>query len=385
MTPTRQKKNQTIHKYVIEITSKYGDLSPYLISFTIRKQAANNFFAEDFLYFRPELLNAIHFMTNDELSLRIYYIDLGDHTSLIYENDYVISKIEQLKSGAVRFYIESSRKLLWKRRATHSIILDNVTCREAMQKYIEKFDEKFNTKTELYFSNSENINNHKYEKILLPLRKNYKNLVDIAKKYYVLNSPFYIFFDEYNFGDKYKDYRWFRVGVYDFSKPEQLRANAASGGDQMNSFEGLTILRTKPFETSYIDESFISRESWIKEPNSYVPKAIQTEDMQTNKLVKYAPDTINNALKRQENQKKLFGRMPSVTVFSVADFDVRQLKLGNRLLAEQAIKKSQYYYNIIQTNITLTNVDAGNAEAHSKSDSQVFRASAVIDTLVIKS
>lgn len=384
MKPTRSRKNQTIHKYIIEVTSKNGDLSPYLTSFTIYKQASKKFFAEDFLTFRPDILRAIYFMPNETITLRIFYVDLGDHTSLIYENNYIISKIEQLKSGVVRFYIESLRKLLWKRRATHSMVLDNVTCREAMQKYIDKFDSTFETKTEFYFSNSENINEFKYEKIFLPLRKNFKNLVDIAKKYYVLNSPFYIFFDEYNFGKNYKEYQWFRIGVYDFSNPSQLRANSAIGESQMNSFEGLSLIRVRPFKTSDIDESFISRESWIKEPNSYVSKTFKPQEAQSNKLVKYAPDSIDNALKRQENQKKLFEKTPSVATLSVDDFNVEKLKIGYRILAEKEVKKSQYYYNIIQTNLTFTGMDAGNAEAHSKSDTQIFRVTALIDALIIE-
>jgi len=338
----------SVYRYYIKVSTKKNDYSDWVRQYLIKKQMTKDSFASDsimFSYEASELTGQIY----DEIYITFYYNDNGNKKE-IYNQTFIIQGIESVDDPVGNFYLymDSKYKKIWLRNSMFSQVYDNSTCKNAISSFIDKTNSVIDCNIETFFASSKNLNNNIYEKILFPTKTHFFNIVEVANRYKLYNAPFYIYFDEYNFGETYKKYEWTRIGFYDFSNQKEIRADIS---DSWKS----NPLEYEDSMSSYIDPSIKQQYKDIVpkviENNKFIPmKYVVKEPAQNHYAVsKYVPDTKNVYSEREENYKNYYTSTKNYFIFRFDQGDINSVNIGNRLILDT--DKSDYQYTLITVEI----------------------------------
>jgi len=318
---------------------EYGSLLEQLI---IKKDVTNNKFVEDkfiFKYDAMDLLSASFASVDIEIA-----INQSSAYKTIYKNSGFISKTQKVNSKIVIF-VEMRQKTNWLRKNGVSLTIEHATARDALKKYIEKIDSfyKHKHKTLFNINNDKNLNKFKYENLLFPIKKNHFDVIEkFAKQYFILNAPYFLFFDDYNFTDKQHPVS---VNIYDMSNIKSLRATLAS---DLNSHSAPLLKKTLP----YYDGNTLYKVNLVQKiPDlKYTYSKLKPKDKlePANRFLHNTTlDTEDNVAVRQKLAKEFYSKSSVYHRYSIHDIDVTKLIIGNRYVDDTSDAKIQYTQGII--------------------------------------
>jgi len=322
---------------------EYGHLLDEVL---IKKKVTKDRFVEDKYVFRYEatdLLSKLFAVTDIEISL-----NQSSVYKTIYKNTGFISKAQLVKNKIVVF-IEMQQKPNFLRKNGVSITAEHITAYDALKKYVEKIDTfyKHKYKTQVTLNYDKNLNKFKYPALLFPIKDNhFKIIQNFAKNYFILNAPYYLFFDDYSFTDKQHPVS---LNLYDLSNIKALRAVMASSLNTNavpllqstgNYFDGNVLYNVdlvQKISDLYNTYSMIKPSDKLLPENRFVYNSVL--------------DNEDNVAKRQQLTKEFYSKSSVYHKYNAHDIDITKLNIGFRYVDDISEAKIQYTQAIIEVDI----------------------------------
>ena len=326
------------------ISFKIGDVDYgfYLQSMRIRKNVAGEHYADNVFIFDKQAYELINNILN-EATLTIS-INTSDNYKIIYSTKGIVSRAFY-KDEKIYLYFDTHEKINWMLKNGVSITTQMMDLKSSVKQFIEKVDSFYSHKNKTIFSiNTEkNLNRFKYEALLFPIKKsNFDTLQEICKTYYLINMPFYIFLDDFDFVNSESP---ISVNVYDLSEIKTLRAVTIS--DLHTS--SLPVLTHN--DTYYDIKTVYNVEHMQKFNNSIYNYSYLKPQyrLDPSNRFKYndVPDSESLAALRQENNKEFFSKAAHFFKYKIQDIDITKFLLGYRFVDDTSSAKIQYAQAIV--------------------------------------
>ncbi len=330
------------------ISFRVGDVEfgHQLRSVKIHKNVTNTHFVEDLYIFDKtavDLFNALLAEATVEIS-----INRSGSYRKIYKSKGIISKVEY-NDEKIYVFFETYQKLNWMRKNGVSIVCEHATVKEGAQKFVDKVDYfyKHKNKTLFWINFEKNINNYRYENLFFPIKKNnFDTVYQICKNYFILNSPFYLFLDDYNFDENIKPVA---LNIYDLSEIKSLRAVLLS--DLHTSTRPLVKTTGSYYDTkAYYNIEKMQRFDNNNNNYSHLKPTFQL-DPENRFKYNEVPDTEQQAVLRQKKNKMFFAKAARYYKYELQDFDLTKFKIGYRFVDDTSNAKIQYAQAIVDAEI----------------------------------
>lgn len=367
--------NQTYNNYSFEIFTKKREYSQLLTNVHIFKRPSATDFVFDkytFVNEASDLLSQIY----DDMYVKIS-ITVEGVTTLIYENKFIISKVT-VEDGFIHVETDSEMKNIWVRHADFSKVCDNVTCKTALKDYINEVVAYTKKPVKFYMNDPQNVNKYVYEKIMFPQQEHYMNIKDVAIKYHLINNPFYIFFDDYNFGIENQKTNFFSVCFYNFYDLKTLRSHHMANL-KLDRKQFLKSMGT--YITPELRMSIFNTDSHPVLHDEYITKKLKNKNAKNTNSSSYISDSFDNFVKRFENTKTFYKDKVYYATTTLDDFDIRQLVIGDRLVIDEQKTDFQYYVAIVEASYEFSPSDATMA-ASKNVKSSMFSLNAAVSCLL---
>jgi len=318
---------------------EYGQ---WLDSVKIKKDVTGNKFVEDTFIFKKDATDLLNMMlqpANIEIS-----INRSNSYEPIMRVSGIISKVF-MKDDKIILFFESDQKINWMRKNGVSITCEQCTVKDALQKYIDKIDSfyKHKSKTLFFINYEKNINKHKYENILIPIQNNhFETFEKIARTYFLVNAPFYLFIDDYNFTDVNHPVS---MNVYDLSDIKSLRAVMVK---DLNTSTRPLFKSSGTYYDSKVYYNVTNMQKFNHTVYSYTSlKNINKLDPKNRFKYNDVPDTIKAAENRQQLAKDFFSKAAQFYKYEIQDIDVTKFQLGYRFVDDTSSTRIQYAQAIV--------------------------------------
>ena len=335
-------KHQFLNLYSISFKINNVEYGQWLDSVKIKKDVTGNKFVEDMFIFRNEATDLLNMM------LQPADLEISINRSNSYEPiiriSGIISKVF-MKNDKIILFFESNQKINWMRKNGVSITCESCTVKDALQKYIDKIDNYYKHKSKtLFFINYEkNINRYKYENLLIPIQNNhFETFEKIAKTYFLVNAPFYLFIDDYNFTDTSHPVS---INVYDLSDIKSLRAVMVKNLNTSSApiFKG---------SGTYYDSRIYYNVTNVQKFNSLIYNYANLKyqyalDIKNRYKYNEVTDTITAAETRQQLAKDFYSKAAQYYKYEMQDIDVTKFQLGYRFVDDTSNTKIQYAQAIV--------------------------------------
>lgn len=349
-------KHGNLYSFSFKVNNvEYGH---HLKKVIIDKKVSTNNFVEDTYIFDDKATKLINSV------LSPVSITLTNNTSssptIIYKSEGYIS---QVKPGDdITVYYESNYKTDWFRKNGVSIAVEHKNIKDVLNEYIEKIDSfyKHKDKTKFNFNYTKNINKHIHENIVISnLNNHFKNLKHLAKKYYLLDSPYYLFFDEYDFVDKSTN---FSVNVYDLSNIKSLRASLFS---ELKSTTRPLFQKAGVYYDGTIEYKINKLQQFYDTTGTYSGINYTGKWDPKNRFQHTTVHgTIPDAQKRAKNIKEFYKKINRYQSYKIDDIDITKFVIGNRFVDDESSAKIQYSQAIVDTKFTFESTGAQDAIKH---------------------
>jgi len=338
---------RTLNLY--SISFRIGDIEygHQLKSIQMHKNVTGAHFVEDKFIFdktASDLLN----MTLSSVSLEISLNKNGSYEK-IYKNKGIISKVMHNENGDIILFFETDQKINWMRKNGVSITSEQSTVKEAVEMFVEKVDKfyKHEKPTNLFINYEKNINKHKYENLLFPIKKsNFDTLTQICKTFYIINSPFYIFLDDYHFD---KSLAPISLEFYDLSNIKSLRAVLLTDLNT-SAYPTLKTINNYYDSNVYFDIEKMQKFNIRSDSYSFL-KPFSKLDSENRFKYNVVQDKLDLAQMRQDNSKRFFSKATTYYRYQMRDFDLTKFKIGYRYVDDTSSAKSQYVQAIVDAKI----------------------------------
>ena len=328
--------------YSFSFLVKNIEYGQFLKSVKIFKDVTGAKFAVDKFIFSNEAID-LNSKLLEKVKITLYQ-NTSKHYKMIYSIDATISKIV-IEDDNIIVFIESDYKTTLFHKNGVSITQENSTLEASVKKYVDKINEfyKFKNPIKLDFNYRKNVNNYNYENMIFPIKNNHFSVIEqILKTYFILNSPFYFFFDDYSFHDPKTPAT---LNIYDLTNIKVLRAvilkdlgstakpQFRSSGTYYNLNKLYTAERVQKLYNTVFDYAQLKSNKKWSFRNAF----------------RYAnvPDTPTNAKKRTELLKDFYKKSFRYYRYTINDIDVTKFILGNRYVDDTTEAKIQYSQAII--------------------------------------
>ena len=335
--------------YEIQLFIDGKDYSSYIKYFNIHKDMTTRNFATEYMVLQGDVSFDLGRKLGKTLTLQIRDTSEGSKKQVIFKNNFELMSSSITDTGDVQITFDTLCKKRWVDRFYFSKVYDNIKVHECVEQHIKSVDTEANCvkPTEIFYATTKNLNTFTYEKILAYHEEsNFGAIKQLVNKYSIFNAPTYIFFDEYNFGYKYKKHNWQRFGFYDLTSPTALRKNNAVLKGPMQTYniiEGPSSYITKKIYKLNFQSIYN-----LKQPYHYISKrSKQPTTLDMNAEYKYTPNSISDEMLRIDTKRKFYSQAAEYIILTLNNVNIVETELGTRAPLSSSKIQSQYLVTMV--------------------------------------
>ena len=339
--------------YSFSFMIKNVEFGVYLKRVIVHKDVTKSKFVIDRYVFDIKAAELFEHVLSD-VEIKLFH-NINKNYKPIYKIKGMISKVVT-KDNEVVVFIETIQKISWLRKNGISYTAEHSTLDSTFKKYVKQIDSyyKHKTPTKVVYNYDKNINKFKYENMLFPIKSNHFNVAEsILKTYFILNTPFYFFLDDYNFTDIQHPVT---INFYDLTKIKSLRAVMFK---DLNSTQKPIFHGSGTYYNSNVFFNVDKMQKMYDLPSKKFSNLKNKESWKSENKFMYVsePDSEANAKQRATHMKNFYKKAVKYHKFALTDIDITKFTIGNRFVDFHPNAKYQYSQAIIEAEFKFYTVD----------------------------